>query len=289
MSAAEVPSIPIARIRIVNPRVRSKVTFDQIVASISVLGLKNPIIVSRREPDADGTCYDLVCGQGRIEALLSLGQLEIPAIVVEATHEDQYLMSLVENIARRAPSELGLVRETKSLLDRGYGLDEIAEKLGHSRQYIGTIIVLLKNGESKLIGLVDSGKIPITVATQIATGTSADVQRALTGAYESGDLRGPKLRAARLLIKKRTALQRSGGQSRPSRAPLTSQAAAKEYREHTESQRALIRRAGVVRERLALASAACTQLFADENFRTLLRAEGLTLVSEKLIERTRPQ
>ncbi len=64
MSAAEVPSIPIARIRIVNPRVRSKVTFDQIVASISVLGLKNPIIVSRREPDADGTCYDLVCGQG---------------------------------------------------------------------------------------------------------------------------------------------------------------------------------------------------------------------------------
>lgn len=289
MTVAEVPSISIAQIRIVNPRVRSKVTFDQIVASISALGLKNPIIVSRRDPDEDGTRYDLVCGQGRIEALLSLGQLEIPALIVEATHEDQFLMSLVENIARRPPSELGLVKETKSLLDRGYGLEEIAEKLGHSRQYIGTIIVLLKNGESKLVGMVDSGKIPITVATQIATGTSADVQRALTGAYESGDLRGPKLRAARLLIKKRTAMQRSGGPNKKPKVPLSSQAAAKEYREHTESQRALIRRAGVVRERLALASAACTQIFADENFRTLLRAEGLTLVSEKLIERTRPQ
>ena len=289
MTVAEVPSIPIAQIRIVNPRVRSKVTFDQIVASISALGLKNPIIVSERAPDQDGTKYDLVCGQGRIEALLSLGQIEIPAMIVEANHEDQFLMSLVENIARRAPSELGLVKETKSLLDRGYGLDEIAEKLGHSRQYIGTIVVLLKNGESKLIGLVDSGKIPITVATQIATGTSADVQRALTGAYESGDLRGPKLRAARLLIKKRTAMQRSGSQNKKPRLPLTSQAAAKEYREHTESQRALIRRAGVVRERLALASAACTQLFADENFRTLLRAEGMTLLSEKLMERIRPQ
>jgi len=289
MTVAEVPSIPIAQIRIVNPRVRSKVTFDQIVASISALGLKNPIIVSRRDPDEDGTRYDLVCGQGRIEALLSLGQLEIPAMIVEATREDQFLMSLVENIARRPPSELGLVKETKSLLDRGYGLEEIAEKLGHSRQYIGTIIVLLQNGESKLVGMVDSGKIPITVATQIATGTSADVQRALTGAYESGDLRGSKLRAARLLIKKRAAMQRSGSLNKKPKIPLTSQAAAKEYREHTESQRTLIRRAGLVRERLALASAACTQIFADENFRTLLRAEGLTLVSEKLIERTRPQ
>ena len=286
MIVAKVPDIPIAEIRIVNPRVRSKVTFDQIVASVSTLGLKNPIIVSRRDLETDGTRYDLVCGQGRIEALLSLGQLQIPALIVEASQEDQFLMSLVENIARRAPSDLGLLKETKSLLDRGYGLDEIADKLGHSRQYIGTIIVLLKNGESKLIGMVDSGKIPITVATQIATGTSGDVQRALTDAYESGDLRGPKLRAARLLIKKRLAMQRSGGQLKKSSTPLTSQAAAKEYREHTQSQRALIRRAAVVRERLALASAACSQLFADENFRTLLRAEGLTLISEKLLERT---
>ncbi len=289
MIVGKVPSVSVAEIRVVNPRVRSKVTFEQIVASVSTLGLKNPIIVSRRELEEDGTRYDLVCGQGRIEALLSLGQFEIPALIIEASHEDQFLMSLVENIARRAPSDLGLLKETKSLLDRGYGLDEIAAKLGHSRQYIGTIIVLLKNGESKLIGMVDSGKIPITVATQIATGTSGDVQRALTDAYESGDLRGPKLRAARLLIKKRLAMQRSGSQIKKSSAPLTSQAAAKEYREHTQSQRALIKRAGIVRERLALASAACTQLFADENFQTLLRAEGLTLVSEKLLERIKAQ
>jgi ParB family chromosome partitioning protein len=51
----------------------------------------------------------------------------------------------------------------------------------------------------------------------------------------------------------------------------------------------LIKRAALVRERLALAVAACGQLFADENFRTLLRAEGLTLISEKLIEKTASQ
>ena len=105
---------PIAQIRIVNQGLRSKVTFDQIVASISALGLKNPIIVSERAPDQDGTKYDLVCGQGRIEALLSLGQLEIPAMIVEANHEDQFLMSLVENIARRAPSELVLLKRRRA-------------------------------------------------------------------------------------------------------------------------------------------------------------------------------
>ncbi len=287
MKISEVPTIPIAEIRIINPRVRSRMTFDQIVASIATLGLKNPITVSKRDLDADGTCYDLVCGQGRIEAFLALGRVNIPALIVEVSREEQFLMSLAENIARRAPSDLGLLKETRSLLERGYGLEEIALKLGLSRQYVATIMVLLKNGEAKLISLVESGKIPITVATQIATGTSADVQQALTEAYATGDLRGPELRAARLLIKKRQAGQRPGGPNRKPKVPLTSQAAAKEYREQTQIQRNLIKRASIVRERLALAAAACTQLFADENFQTLLRAEGLTFLSDKLLDKTK--
>jgi ParB family chromosome partitioning protein len=282
MNSTKVPSIPIAEIKIQNPRVRNQVTFETIVASIAAVGLKNPITVSKRELHTDGTRYDLVCGQGRIQAFLALGETEIPAILIEASLEDQYLMSLVENIARRAPSEKGLVNETRSLLDRGYRSDEIGAKLGLSRQYIHTIITLLKNGETKLLEWVEAGKIPITVATQIATGTSADVQRALMGAYEAGDLRGPKLQVARLLIKRRASAE-AGTRKRPSREPLTSHAAAREYQQHTEAQRALIKRSNVVRQRLALVTAACRQLFDDENFRTLLRAEGMTLVSERLL------
>ena len=44
-----------------------------------------------------GEVYDLVCGQGRLEAFVALGQNEIPAIVIEASEEDCYVMSLVEN------------------------------------------------------------------------------------------------------------------------------------------------------------------------------------------------
>ena len=65
------------------------------------VGLKKPITVSQRATEPDGTMYDLVCGQGRIEAILELGGSEVPAIVIDASPEERQLMSLVENIARR--------------------------------------------------------------------------------------------------------------------------------------------------------------------------------------------
>ena len=288
MTNSRVPAIPISEITIANPRPRNKYIFEQIVTSISTVGLKTPITVSMRERNPDGTQYDLVCGQGRLEAFLALGQTTIPAIVINASREDQYLMSLIENIARRPPSQLGLLRETKSLRERGYSIDEIAAKLGLGARYIGTIVMLLGNGETELIRQVENGRIPLTVASEIANGTSRDIQRALTEAYESGELRGAKLKTVRAIIRRRNA-KRTGERKQKSapKAPLTSQDLAKEYKEHTRIQRALVKRAAVVRERLALLGAACRQLFADPNFVTLLRAENLSVISEKLIELTR--
>jgi ParB family transcriptional regulator, chromosome partitioning protein len=288
MTDSTLSAISISEITIANPRPRSKYIFDQIVTSISTVGLKTPITVSMRERHPDGTQYDLVCGQGRLEAFLALGQTTIPAIVINASREDQYLMSLIENIARRPPSQLGLLNETKSLRQRGYSIDEIAVKLGLGRRYIATVVMLLDNGETELIRQVEGGKIPLTVASEIANGTSSDIQRALTQAYETGDLRGAKLRAVRALIRRRVVKKASGQKQKPQPTPpITSQELAKEYQEHTRMQRALVKRATVVRERLVLVAAACRQLFADPNFVTLLRAENLSVISEKLIELTK--
>src|SRR5690242_10386679 len=94
-----VQMIPVQRITVINPRVRNKKIFKEIVSNIAELGLKKPITVTRRE-DEDGPRYALVCGQGRLEAYQALGQDEIPAIVVDADTEDCMVMSLVENLAR---------------------------------------------------------------------------------------------------------------------------------------------------------------------------------------------
>src|SRR5690349_18892535 len=130
MNKTVIETIPIAEIRVVNPRTRNKVKFQEIVTSIAAVGLKKPITVSRRDLDSDGTRYDLVCGQGRIEACRALGETTIPAIVSEASREEQLLMSLVENIARRPPSNRDLLREVQTLRQRKYSVEEIAQKLG---------------------------------------------------------------------------------------------------------------------------------------------------------------
>ena len=56
--------IPTDRITVLNPSVRNKKIFMEIISNIAELGLKKPITVTRREDD-DGPRYDLVCGQGR--------------------------------------------------------------------------------------------------------------------------------------------------------------------------------------------------------------------------------
>ena len=62
-----------------------------------------PITVSLRENEPAGPKYDLVCGQGRMEAFIALGHLEIPAIVVEISKEERLIRSLVENMRAVIP------------------------------------------------------------------------------------------------------------------------------------------------------------------------------------------
>src|SRR5580698_8843293 len=126
----EIKMIPIDRIRILNPRHRDRKKFEVIVQSIKDLGLKKPIQVSLRSAqEAEEPGYDLVCGQGRIEAFVALGHKEIPAVVVEISKEERLLRSLIENMARRYPAPLALIREIERLKAQGYGNTEIARKL----------------------------------------------------------------------------------------------------------------------------------------------------------------
>ena len=64
-NASEIRMIPVDLITVLNPRVRNKKIFNELVTSIAHLGLKKPITVSAR---LDRSGYDLVCGQGRLEA-----------------------------------------------------------------------------------------------------------------------------------------------------------------------------------------------------------------------------
>ena len=125
----QVTKIPTDRIRILNPRVRNRRAFEEMVANIASIGLKRPITVAPR-PGTDPTEYDLVCGQGRLEAFIELKQTQIPAIVIDADESQCLVMSLVENCARRQHNPIDLMREIGTLRQRGYSDRQIGAKIG---------------------------------------------------------------------------------------------------------------------------------------------------------------
>ena len=188
--------IPIDQIVVLNPRERGKKKFAQIVANIANLGLKRPVTVAIMEGKNGDARYWLVCGQGRLEAYVSLGEKEIPAILVEGTKEELLLMSLAENLARRQHSAVELVREIRNMKERGYSHTEIAAKTDLAATYVRGILQLLARGEDRLLQAVEKGQLPVSIAITIATSDDVSVQRALQEAYERNDLRGRALLSA---------------------------------------------------------------------------------------------
>lgn len=282
--------IRIDQIRILNPRARNQRNFSEIVKSIAQVGLKRPITVSPRVSKTDSFEYDLVCGQGRIEAFVQLGQEAIPALLVEAEESDCLVMSLVENCARRQHRAIDLLDDINTLRKRGYDDREIAEKIGVTQEYIRMISTLLGKGEERLVNAVEIGILPLNMAIEIAKSDDDEVQRALTQAYTEKKLRGKKLVAVRRLIDQR---RRRGkhlhgqrfGRSDGAKRPLTTESMIRVYRQEADRQRLLIKKAEVTQNRLLFIVEAMRALRDDREFSRLLQLENLGLMPAFLEER----
>ena len=286
MSEQPIERIRISEIHIANPRPRNRARWQMIVANIREVGLKKPVtLVRRTSPSPDGKVFDLICGQGRVEAFIALGETHIPAVIIEARREDQFLMSLVENIARRPPSNRDILREVRSLRERAYSVGDIAKKLGMERSYIAGIVHLVDHEEVALIAAVEGGRLPISVAVEIANGKDREISDALAEAYESGQLRGNKLAAARRLIAKRIEKRQKEGKAIEAQRKVTSNMLVQVYKQRVREQQSLIAKAELTKERLLLITSAMRQLLQDDNFTTLLRAEGIVEMPKQLMAR----
>jgi ParB family chromosome partitioning protein len=72
--------------------------------------------------------------------------------------------------------------------------------------------------------------------------------------------------------------QRLQEKTQPARRKLTGQALVLEYKQKIREQTALVLKANRTRDRLILLTSAVRLFFADENFNTLLKAEGVQTV-----------
>jgi ParB family chromosome partitioning protein len=288
----EVKMIPINRIRILNPRCRDRKKFEVIVQSIKNLGLKKPIQVSLRSAsEAAGAGYDLVCGQGRIEAFIALGHKEIPAIVVEVSKEERLLRGLVENMARRYPAPMDLIREIERLKAQGYSIAKIGNKLDVNEGTVTGLIALKKAGEERLLEAAINGRIPITVAFEIARADTVEAQRALFKAYENKQLNYVSIRAVKRLIDQRRFFGKRRNQvgRNPRKTRTNAETLVSVFKRESERQKSLIKKAKICDAKLVFIVTAFDELLGDGNFVTLLRAESLATMPKYLWSKLTPQ
>lgn len=286
---SELRMIPLDQIEVLNPRERNTRMFQQIIDNIQSIGLKKPIVVTPR-PNENGEHYLLICGEGRFKAFKTLGHKEIPAMVMNVDNESAFIMSLAENIARRKFSPLELLAGIEKLRDQGYDKKAIAQKTGLSQDYVLGILLLLQNGEQRLLMAVGSGRIPLNAAITIAGAGNDDkaIQAAMQEAYESGKLRGNQLIQARRMIERRRTLGKSfggKGSSRKTNSDITTSSLIRNYQREVDRQKMLVRKAEAAQRSLLFIVGALRQLLADENFTILLRAEGMDTMPQYLADR----
>lgn len=289
MRAQQIEMIPVSKITVLNPRSRNKRQHREIVNNIESIGLKRPITVSRHQGPG-GPRYDLVCGEGRLEAFQMLGQTEIPAVVIEASESDCLVMSLVENIARRTPRPIDVMREIGALRGRGYNETQIGQKIGVSSSWVSMIVSLLERGEERLVAAVETGLIPISLAMEISRAESEESQNLLLDAYETGKLRGKKLASVRRLLELR---MRGHNKSMPAgklgrrsaNRKLTASDLMQVYQRESEKQRLLVKKSDFTQTRLLFIVEAIKDLLGDDGFLTLLRAEALETMPRALAMR----
>ena len=211
-------------------------------------------------------------------------------MIIQASDEDAFIMGLAENIARHSYRPLEILADIGTLLQRGHGADSIVEKTGLSPKYVKDIVYLLEQGEGRLIDGVKSGKIPLTTALEIARAKQADdaMGNELQTAYESGQLKGHQVTQA-----KRLALKAQNGKAAPASAVLgkaatTSYNLVRSYQNEVERQHSMVLKAEHAHQSLMLVVQGLRTLFTGDNFRNLLRAEGLDTLPKYLADHLTP-
>lgn len=139
----EQSKIPVDEIR-PNPYQPRKVFNDEALkelsSSIKQHGVFTPILVKK---GIQG--YDLIAGERRLRASKLAGLKDIPAIIVDFDDQEMMEIALLENIQRE---DLNVIEEAKAyekLIQRlGYTQEQLAHRVGKSREHITNLLRLLK-------------------------------------------------------------------------------------------------------------------------------------------------
>ncbi len=127
---------------------------DELVESVKLYGIIQPLIVSER----DGG-YELIAGERRLRAAEIVGLKEVPAIVRGVSEVEKLEVALVENLQREDLNPVETAMAYRRLIDEfNLSQEEVAERTGKSRSAVSNTLRVLNLPEDIKIALID-GKI----------------------------------------------------------------------------------------------------------------------------------
>jgi ParB family chromosome partitioning protein len=158
------------------PRYLLRPTNDKVVAelkrSIESTGILQPIVVRR-----DGTAYEVVFGNHRLEACRRLGISQIRAIVKPFNDEEAFLAQVSENLIRN--TYIDPVEEAKGykmLVSKGWTINAIGRRVGKCDSYISERLGVLDNLSDRVRSHVSHGLLTPSHAELLSRIRDHDLQ-----------------------------------------------------------------------------------------------------------------
>ena len=136
--------IPLNRIRInpYQPRTHfDEGAIDELAKSIQQHGVFTPILVR----EGVGHDYELIAGERRFRAAKKAGLTTIPAIIRNFNDAEMMEIAILENIQRENLSAIEEANGYAKLMEHlGYTQEQVAQRVGKSREYVTNLLRLLK-------------------------------------------------------------------------------------------------------------------------------------------------
>lgn len=113
---------------------------DELAQSIKEFGILQPITVRAVKDN-----YEIIMGERRYRAALSINLKKIPAILLEVNNKDSAVVALIENLQRVDLSFIEEAESYKQLIeDHRFKQNDLALKIGKSQSAISNKLRLLK-------------------------------------------------------------------------------------------------------------------------------------------------
>lgn len=196
-------------------RSRSPGAYSRLKESIRQLGLKQPIHVKdisswtqsdRRRPDGGQYEYELICGQGRLQAFRELGLSKIPAIVLDVPENEIVGRFLAENVMRKKLSWYEKAQLVKRDVDAGMDIENIKEKYFVTTGQVYKYLRILSKASGKLLSASEIEKLSMNQAEELIS-VDAKAQEIIVDVLKEEQLERSQIRS---LVRRARELHQSG-------------------------------------------------------------------------------